>query len=178
MRLGYPRISSGGRSPLLRPKWAQPKKKPKMTTISFYHLLHQPLNNALPKLLDKVHGAGLKAVIKVGTSERMSELDEALWIFSKENFLPHGTMKSKFPEEQPIYLTTDDDNPAQATVLVLVDNMESDALERYDRCLEMFDGRDENSVSAARIRWKNYKAAGHDLTYWQQTEQGGWDKKA
>lgn len=149
-----------------------------MTNISFYHLLHMPLTSALPKLLEKVHEAGLKAVIKVGSEDHMAELDEALWSFNKQSFLPHDSMKSKHPDQQPIYLTTGDENPAQATVLVLVDNMQSDEPGKYDRCLEMFDGTDEEAVAAARTRWKSYKDAGYDLTYWQQTEQGGWTKKA
>lgn len=150
----------------------------KMTNISFYHLLHQPLTSALPKLLVKVHGAGMKAVIKVGSQEQMQALDNLLWTFDKNSFLPHGTMKATSPDQQPILLTTADDNPAGATVLVLVDSMESDQLDRYDRCLEMFDGTDQDAVTAARTRWKEYKEAGHELTYWQQTEQGGWTKKA
>ncbi|MBL4800602.1 MAG: DNA polymerase III subunit chi [Emcibacter sp.] len=149
-----------------------------MTDISFYHLLHQPLTSALPKLLEKVHGAGLKAVIKVGSETRMRELDDLLWTYSKDSFLPHGSMKAKFSDQQPIYLTTEDENPADATVLVLVDSMESEALGQYDRCLEMFDGTDQNAVVAARTRWKSYTDAGYNLTYWQQTEQGGWGKKA
>lgn len=146
--------------------------------ISFYHLLHQPLENALPKLLEKVCEAGLKAVIKTGSTDRMRTLDQALWGFNNQSFLPHGTQADKYPEQQPLYLTTGDDNPAGATVLVLVDSMESDQIDQYDRCLEMFDGTDQEAVTAARTRWKTYKEADHDLTYWQQTEQGGWGKKA
>ena len=41
----------------------------------------------------------------------------------------------------------------------------------------MFDGNDEAAVGAARARWRDYDAAGHALTYWQQTESGGWEKK-
>ena len=29
-----------------------------------------------------------------------------------------------------------------------------------------------------RARWRRLKDAGHELTYWQQTPQGGWEKKA
>ncbi|WP_339864306.1 DNA polymerase III subunit chi [Paremcibacter congregatus] len=149
-----------------------------MTDISFYHLLHQPLTSALPKLLDKVHGAGMKAVIRVGSEERMMELDEVLWTFKPDSFLPHGDMKCKYPDQQVIYLTTEEENPAGASVLVLVDSMESALIADYDRCLEMFDGRNDEATAAARARWKAYKEAGHTLTYWQQTEQGGWSKKA
>ena len=41
----------------------------------------------------------------------------------------------------------------------------------------MFDGNDADAVEAARERWRRAKAAGHTLTYWQQTETG-WEKKA
>jgi len=149
-----------------------------MSDISFYHLLHQPLNVALPKLLEKVSASGLKAVIKLGSVQHMNGMNEILWGYAPESFLVHDTEKSKYPAQQPIYLTTGDENPAGASILILVDNMQSDHLEEYDRCLEMFDGKDMDAVNAARARWKTYKAAGHELTYWQQTEQGGWEKKA
>jgi DNA polymerase-3 subunit chi len=41
----------------------------------------------------------------------------------------------------------------------------------------MFDGNDPAAVAAARDRWRAAKAAGHALTYWQQTDRGGWAKK-
>ena len=36
----------------------------------------------------------------------------------------------------------------------------------------------QEAVEAGRNRWKEYKAAGHAITYWQQTETGGWEQKA
>jgi DNA polymerase-3 subunit chi len=43
---------------------------------------------------------------------------------------------------------------------------------------EMLDGRVDTQIIDARKRWKVYKDDGHDLTYWQQDENGKWDKKA
>jgi len=149
-----------------------------MTAISFYHLLHLPLTSALPKLLEKALAADLKVVIKVGSGGRLRELDDALWSYDTGSFLPHGSTSGKFHDQQPVFLTTGDENPAGATILVLVDGMESDQLDKYDRCLELFDGTNQDAVAAARGRWKAYMDAGHSLTYWQQTEQGGWSKKA
>jgi len=48
----------------------------------------------------------------------------------------------------------------------------------FDLCCEMFDGRDQEALAAARQRWKDYQAAGHALAYWQQDEQGRWSEKA
>jgi DNA polymerase-3 subunit chi len=40
----------------------------------------------------------------------------------------------------------------------------------------MFDGNDEAAVEEARRRWRDAKAAGHTLTYWEQTPSG-WVKR-
>jgi DNA polymerase-3 subunit chi len=42
----------------------------------------------------------------------------------------------------------------------------------------LFDGRDEDALAQARQQWKTAKGAGLDVTYWQQSERGRWEKKA
>ncbi|MBT6825536.1 MAG: DNA polymerase III subunit chi, partial [Rhodospirillales bacterium] len=42
---------------------------------------------------------------------------------------------------------------------------------------ELFDGNDDEALTAARTRWKTYLDAGHTLTYWQQGDRGGWEQK-
>ncbi len=64
-----------------------------------------------------------------------------------------------------------------AHFLFLVDGAETDQLERFERVFDLFDGNDADAVSAARLRWKAARDAGHALAYWQQTERG-WEKKA
>ena len=47
----------------------------------------------------------------------------------------------------------------------------------FTRCADLFDGTDPAAVERARERWRRAAAAGHTLTYWQQSE-AGWEKKA
>jgi DNA polymerase-3 subunit chi len=42
----------------------------------------------------------------------------------------------------------------------------------------MFDGYDQEQLEGARAQWKKLKGEGHSLTYWQQTQEGRWEKKA
>src|SRR5690606_35835188 len=86
-----------------------------MTEISFYHLTRQPLNKALPRLLEKVLAAGHRAVVLAGSDERVEDLDAALWTYDPDSFLPHGTRILGHAERQPIYLTTEEENPNDAT---------------------------------------------------------------
>jgi DNA polymerase-3 subunit chi len=48
----------------------------------------------------------------------------------------------------------------------------------YERIVYLFDGRDAAAVGQAREQWKAVKAAGCQATYWQQSQEGRWDKKA
>ena len=149
-----------------------------MTEISFYHLLHTPLERALPKLIEKVLESGARAVVRTGSTERAEALNGALWTFDQDSFIPHGTARDGNAALQPVWITPDEENPNGADILVLTDGAQSAEIGSYRRCLEMFDGRDEAAVADARRRWSAYKDAAHDLAYWQQTEGGGWEKNA
>lgn len=149
-----------------------------MSEIGFYHLTRTPLEEALPRLLEKVLASGLRAVLRVSDPERLELLNRALWTYATDSFLPHGTRADGFAEEQPVYLTTGPENPNGASVLVLVDGAPAEDLERFERCLELFDGGDEEAVARARERWRGAVAAGHQVTYWRQNERGGWARGA
>jgi DNA polymerase-3 subunit chi len=41
----------------------------------------------------------------------------------------------------------------------------------------LFDGEDEEAVTAARTQWSAAKEKGLDATYWQADERGRWSKK-
>ena len=145
--------------------------------ISFYHLTAQPLNIALPKLLSKVRTANMKVVVKVRNLEDMNDIDQVLWTYEAESFLAHDTLKSKYQKDQPIYITTGEENPAIADVLVLTDGSTSEDMESYKRVLDIFDGNNSSALDAARERWSKYKNDGYVISYFQQTESGGWVKK-
>lgn len=148
-----------------------------MTDISFYHLERSPLEAALPKLLEKTLEAGKRALVLAGSEARVEVLADVLWTYDQNAWLPHGTPKDGFPDQQPIWVSTSDDNINDATYLFLTDGAQSITVPDYDRCFELFDGNDPDTVAEARLRWKAYKEEGHNLTYWQQTPSGGWTKK-
>jgi DNA polymerase III subunit chi len=147
-----------------------------MSEIGFYHLLATPLERALPRLLERARGQGYRIVVRAASAERVEHLNALLWTYDDASFLAHGAAKDGNAAQQPIWLTDRDDNPNDATMLVLVDGVEAADLAAFARCADLFDGNDESAVEAARGRWRRAVAAGHQLTYWQQTEKG-WEKK-
>ena len=146
--------------------------------VDFYHLQKWPLERALPQLLDKVRQSGQRAVVKAASQDRLESLSGVLWTHDANSWLAHGTAKDGYAKRQPIWLTDQDENPNGATVLVLTDGMTADDLSAYSRCLDLFDGNDQEAVGAARERWVNARDQGYELHYWQQTDRGGWEEKA
>lgn len=144
--------------------------------VDFYHLQSWPLEKALPPLLERALGAGMRAVVLAASDERVEALASLLWTFRAESWLPHGTVKDGQAVDQPIWLGTRDENPNGANLMVLTDGMAT-AQAGFDRCLDVFDGNDPDALAGARTRWKDAKALGHELHYWQQTETG-WQEKA
>jgi len=146
--------------------------------IWFYHLTKSPLEKALPKLLEKALDKEMLSIVRSQSEEMMDHLNQELWTYSEESFLPHGSQKEPNPDEQFIYLTTSEENPNGAKLLVCVEGAQPESMEGYGRVIYMFDGRDDAAVQKARSYWKELKTANHTLAYWQQNDNGGWEKAA
>lgn len=149
-----------------------------MTEIRFYHLQRTSLDAALPPMLEKTYTRGQRALVLLGSVERVEALASRLWTYAERSFLPHGTARDGRPDQQPIWLTTEDVNANGAQVLFVADGARSAHVAAYELCVEIFDGGDEAAVADARSRWRDYKAAGHKLVYYQQNDAGRWEQKA
>ncbi len=150
-----------------------------MTEVRFYHLTRRPLEDTLPVMLDRtVNRDKRRAVVLVGSEERVEALNAHLWTYNDRGFLPHGSKRDGFAARQPVWLTTEDENPNGAVVLFTADGARSEKVGDYELACELFDGNDPDAVAAARARWSEHKSAGHNLTYWQQSDRGRWERKA
>ena len=150
-----------------------------MSRVDFYHLQKQPLEDVLPKLLEKAYASGQKTLVKIGTEERVDFLNGILWTYNDQSFLPHGSKKDGNVELQPIWLTSGEDNPNNAELLFLVDgaNIALENINNFSRVFNIFDGHSEEALNQARNFWKKIKTDGHECHYWQQTENGNWQEK-
>ena len=79
---------------------------------------------------------------------------------------------------QPILLTTGEANANAAQIRFLVDGASPPELSGYERAVFLFDGHDAAQLEGARGHWKTMKEAGHAVTYWQQTPDRRWERKA
>lgn len=150
-----------------------------MTRIDFYHLQKAPLEQVLPKLCEKAYATGKRIKILIGNTERVEFINSLLWTYSEESFLPHGSKRDGFAEEQPIFISAEEANENNAALLILADGAQVDVekLNVYERVLNIFDGNDEVALNNARAYWKKIKIIGGELHYWQQNANGSFEQK-
>ena len=148
-----------------------------MADVKFYHLERQTLDQVLPALLGKALQNGHRIIVKAANDQEVERLNTHLWTYDQNSFLPHGSAKDGHHTDQPVWITSNDENPNKADVIILTQGTTTGTEGKFALICDMIDGRNDQAVSEARTRWKTYKDDGHDVTYWQQTPQGGWNKK-
>lgn len=146
--------------------------------IRFYHLTASPLEQALPKLLEKAIASGFRAVVHTSTTSEMEQLNTVLWTYDPASFLAHGCKNDPHKSDHPVYLTTEHENPNGANLLVVTSGQLIENAPAFERILDVFNGSKKEEVEAARQRWKHYKEQGSELQYWQQNEMGSWQQAA
>lgn len=146
--------------------------------VWFYHLERTALEQALPDLLEKTLAKGWRALVRTTDPARLEQLDEHLWTWKDDSFLPHGVAGEVHAAREPVLLTAEADNANAADALFLIHQAELPSLDGYQRCILLFDGRDEAALQSARAQWKAVKAAGHPASYWQESPGRGWVKQA
>ena len=153
-----------------------------MTEVLFYHLTQSSFQQALPALLEKCLERQWNVTVQVEDAAQRDALNDHLWTYRDDSFLPHGAEGANGAAEtadaQPVWITTTTENPNGSAVRFSIGTSVPAGTENYQRMIYMFDGHDPNAVAAAREHWKIEKKAGHELTYWQQDEDGRWRKAA
>ena len=148
-----------------------------MSEIRFYHLERRGVDEALPFLLEHALDEGRRVLVRASSDEMVAALNERLWTYDDASFLPHGAASDGDPMTQPVFLTTELENANAATMLVRLSGAGTgDAHDAFDLVVLLFDGRDEAALAEARGEWRRLKDQGLAISYWRESDEGGWER--
>ena len=134
--------------------------------VDFYHLSASPLERVLPTICEKVL-AGEGRLLVVAEDALLAALDEQLWTYAKDSFLPHG----RSGENQPILLSAEPVAANGARNIALADGVWREEALGFERAFYFF-GAD--SLEAARGAWRALRGReGIESRYWKQVD-GRW----
>jgi DNA polymerase-3 subunit chi len=135
--------------------------------VNFYHLTSSPLERVLPSVCQSLLAKGEKLLV-VAEEERLARLDEQLWTYAPDSFIPHGRAN---PEAQPVLLSAGTEAANGARCIALADGKWREEALGFERAYYFFDG---SGLDEARALWRSLKAnAEVEPRYWKQ-EGGRW----
>ena len=138
--------------------------------VDFYHLARSPIERVLPAIADKILASGARLLV-VAAADQLDRLDEQLWTWSPDSFLPHGRSDGATPEAQPILLSPDTAPLNGAEAIALADGRWRDEALNFARTFYFFDAA---HLDEARATWRTLKGReGVECRYWKQVD-GRW----
>ncbi len=151
---------------------------PPMTEIRFYHVTRGTAKDAIAQILEKSYERGMRSLIYWSDKAKLKQLDRFLWTYRADYFLPHSMDGETPPSENPIWLTTGEKNLNNAQMLVLCDAEKPSFFDEFELVVCAFEDNDTVMRDFSRKLWKEYGSnEGVTLVYWQQDENGRWQKK-
>lgn len=152
------------------------------TEFRFYHLQRTPLPRALGDLAAKAVSMNRKILVVAPNDAAAKALDDGLWTFRQDAFLAHGIDGDPDPNLTPVWISANENTlsspPNGADTLILTGGATAPTDPKFALVCDMFDGNDATQLEAARGRWAVARDAGHAVSYYQQTDTGGWEQKA
>ena len=130
-----------------------------------FYLIDKPRFRDDPLLLvcelaKRAFDNGQPALILARSIDQAEQLDEKLWEFDAEAFVPHQIAGDDDDAITPVLIVSPETSTADRPLVI---NLREDcAPGLFERVLEVVPA-DENERLGSRNRWKTYKAAGFDV---------------
>ena len=113
------------------------------------------------ELARKAHDAGSATLILARDLEQAEALDDALWAFDPDAYIPHQIVGQDEDEDEAPVLIASPESDAPGRTLII--NLRDEAVTLpCERVLEVVPA-DESAREPQRQRWREYKARGFDL---------------
>jgi DNA polymerase-3 subunit chi len=146
-----------------------------MTEVYFYHSTAFPVEKTIAKLVEKIYGLKQNIIILCQDTNLIQIIDDLLWSYSTKTFLAHATEFDPSPQQQPIYITSKEENPNNSTVLISIGENIPNFYRDFEKYITIFANSD-SEVQSARARYKHLKNENMSLKYFKQKDDGTWDQ--
>ena len=130
--------------------------------IDFYVLPeHQEKGRSLLacRLADKAYSLGHTVYLFASSEARAAALDDLLWTFRQDSFIPHERYPLIGAEGSPVLIGTAPPAEVAAQVLINCTDAFPEGFERFERVVELVDQHPE-VLAQSRERFKQYRERG------------------
>jgi len=131
--------------------------------IDFYVLPdHKENGRALLacRLADKAYGLGHTVYLYAGSEAQAAALDDLLWTFRQDSFVPHERYPAAATASSPVLVGVAAPTTVSAQVLINCADRLPEGFERFERIVELVDQQAE-TLASSRERFRQYRDRGY-----------------
>ena len=136
-----------------------------MTQVNFYTLPNSEAQSRLLfmcRLTEKAYSLGHRIHIQTESDEQSKLLDDLLWQYAPQSFIPHTTQDGSSDSRDPVSLGTNLAGAQHADVLINLGEQASQAGDQFNRINEVISA-DPESLEQGRNRYRDYKSKNYQI---------------
>jgi DNA polymerase-3 subunit chi len=111
------------------------------------------------RLTEKAYGLEHRVYAHMATAQDAEQLDEMLWTFRQDSFVPHQLLTETTEKRAPVSIGTADSCETNGDLLINLADTAPAFITEFQRVAEIVGG-DEQSRQAGRERFKQYRDMG------------------
>jgi len=111
------------------------------------------------QLAMKAWRAGLPVFLRGSDAQQCTEVDELLWRFKAESFVPHSLYQDD--AQAPVVIGLDEEPNSAQGVLINLGSTLSPQVERFSRVIEIVN-QEPDLLTACRENFRSYRQRGYD----------------
>ncbi|WP_394779162.1 DNA polymerase III subunit chi [Undibacterium sp.] len=135
-----------------------------MTRIDFHSNVPDKIAYAC-RLIRKARAAKCRIVVFDNDRAQLERLNQALWTFSEQDFLPHVMAGDPLAAQTPVVLSYSDDAEfPHHELLINLTSQTPGGFARFERMIELVSTSEQDTLSG-RERYKFYQQRGYALTH-------------
>jgi DNA polymerase-3 subunit chi len=137
-----------------------------MTEILFVEVTTSRLELRVCELAERIHARGERLQILAPDSEQASRLDDLLWTFRPDSFIPHGLLEPAGDNPAlPVVITTREEPVPGIRHLLMLEFAAPDFLHSFAEAIHLVVVDNRERREASRRYWVQLREAGFALRH-------------
>ena len=144
----------------------------KLEKAYFYNSSHRNVVVDISRLIEKLFKEKNRILVCCKDLETVEVIDEFLWAYKEDGFIPHSIDTKERSSIYPILITTNINEEFEHNILLALSGVlikEKD-WRKFSKAYYFFDDQENNEKENAREMWKSFSALNIVCKYWVNKE--------
>jgi DNA polymerase-3 subunit chi len=137
-----------------------------MTEVIFVEVTASRMEMRTCEIAERTYAQGISLQIIAANQEQAARLDELLWSFRPDSFVPHGLYQGDQNEpSQPVAITHVTERVSGIEGLIMMDYCPVDLVKQFSQAIHLVVVDNPERLEASRRYWTQLKDAGFTMKH-------------